>query len=152
MNPKFREAVESLHPNFERLIRSAAHGPTAKLPVKGVYLFSEKGKTLYVGRSDNIPRRFSDHRRPSSGVNKASFANRIVCDELGLKADYRPGPNTYAEREKNPKFAAAFQRAKERIRAMEFRAVEEPDPTRQALLEVYCAISADARYNDFRNH
>lgn len=47
---------------------------------------------------------------------------------------------------------SAFKRAKERVRAMEFRAVEESDQTRQALLEVYCAIALKTPYNDFGTH
>ena len=34
---------------------------------------------------------------------------------------------------------------------MEFRYVEETDPTRQALLEIYCAFALGTRYNDFEN-
>ena len=37
-------------------------------------------------------------------------------------------------------FAAAFMAAKERIRKMEYRYVEEADQNRQALLEIYCAV------------
>ena len=35
---------------------------------------------------------------------------------------------------------------------MEFRAVEESDPIRQALLEMYCAITLETAYNDFDVH
>jgi hypothetical protein len=35
---------------------------------------------------------------------------------------------------------------------MEFRAVEECDQTRQALLEIYCAAALSTRYNDFGTH
>jgi hypothetical protein len=38
----------------------------------------------------------------------------------------------------NPEFIAAFKTAKDRIRAMEFRFVEETDQNAQALLEIYC--------------
>lgn len=76
----------------------------------------------------------------------------IAREELGLQRDYRSGPNTRANLMNNLAFVAAFQKAKDRIRAMEFRAVEESDPTRQTLLEVYCVVSATTRYNDFRNH
>ena len=45
-----------------------------------------------------------------------------------------------------------FETAKARVRAMEFRAVEERDQTRQALLEIYCAIALQTPYNNFGNH
>jgi predicted GIY-YIG superfamily endonuclease len=153
MDPKFREAVESLHPQLERLRASAPHsGRASQLPKQGVYLFSEHGKHLYVGRSNNIPRRFADHRVNSPKLNKAAFARLIACRELGIVADYRAGANTHKNLPNNPKFAEAFRKTKERIRAMEFRAVEEADQTRQALLEIYCAVALNACYNDFRTH
>ncbi len=46
----------------------------------------------------------------------------------------------------------AFNAAKKRVRAMEFRAVEESDQTKQALLEVYCAITLKTPHNDFGTH
>jgi hypothetical protein len=49
-------------------------------------------------------------------------------------------------------FVAHFNAAKHRIRAMEFRAVEETDQTCQALLEVYCAVVLETPYNDFGTH
>jgi hypothetical protein len=52
----------------------------------------------------------------------------------------------------NPVFAAAFIEAKERIRRMEYRYVEEPEQNRQALLEIYCAIVLSTPYNDFKTH
>jgi GIY-YIG catalytic domain len=149
VNHKFRQAVESLHPKYETLIGSAPHKSRATLPKKGVYLFSEDDKSIYVGRSGDIPRRFGEHRLPGSGTNKAALAKLIACDELGLIRDYGKGRDKFKAR---PEFLAAFEKAKERVRAMDFRAVEELDSTRQALLEVYCAVAGDAKYNDFGTH
>jgi hypothetical protein len=49
-------------------------------------------------------------------------------------------------------FWDAFTKAKDRIRAMEFRAVEECDQTRQALLEIYCAVALGTPFNSFKTH
>jgi len=49
-------------------------------------------------------------------------------------------------------FSEAFTHSKARLRAMTIRVVEEADPLRQALLEMYVAIALDAKYNDFDNH
>ena len=49
-------------------------------------------------------------------------------------------------------FMKAFQRVKKDVREMEFRAVAECVPMRQALLEIYCAIALNTRYKDFDNH
>lgn len=47
-------------------------------------------------------------------------------------------------------FSNAFKDAKERIRGMDFRYVEETDQTCQALLEIYCALVMKTPYNTFK--
>jgi hypothetical protein len=47
---------------------------------------------------------------------------------------------------------AAFESAKERIRQMDYRYVEEANQYRQALLEIYCAVVLQTPYNDFGTH
>ena len=42
--------------------------------------------------------------------------------------------------------------AKARIRKMSVRYVHEPEPLRQTLLEIYVAVVAEAKYNDFSPH
>jgi hypothetical protein len=49
-------------------------------------------------------------------------------------------------------FKSAFDKAKKRITSMDIRFVEESDPTRQALLEIYTATVLKTPYNDFDNH
>ena len=49
-------------------------------------------------------------------------------------------------------FVAAFDSAKVRIRAMNLRFVEESNPVRQALLEIYVAVVLNTPHNDFDNH
>ena len=46
----------------------------------------------------------------------------------------------------------AFEQAKDRIRQMYVRYVEESDPIRQCLLEIYAAVALDTPYNDFSTH
>ena len=54
--------------------------------------------------------------------------------------------------ERDPKFLRAFERAKERVRRMEVRFVEEADPLKQALLEIYVAVALHTRDNNFDTH
>jgi len=49
-------------------------------------------------------------------------------------------------------FAEAFAQAKYRLARVEIRAVEESDPVRQALLEIYIATVLGTPYNDVENH
>ncbi|MBW2273683.1 MAG: hypothetical protein JRG96_10450 [Deltaproteobacteria bacterium] len=57
-----------------------------------------------------------------------------------------------AELERDPVFGPAFSEAKARVRAMDIRYVEEKEPMRQAILEMYVALSVETPYNDFDNH
>ncbi len=83
----------------------------------------------------------------------AAFAFRLAREATGnIKATYKKGKGSRAELMKNRKFAAAFRAAKERIGKMDVRFVEEADPVRQTLLEVYVAVALRARYNDFDTH
>ena len=52
----------------------------------------------------------------------------------------------------DPAFNLAFTDAKARVRKMDLRFVEEADPTRQALLEIYASVVLKTPYNDFNTH
>ena len=153
MHPKFAEMAESLHPSFERLMAQPAWRFGEKWTggrVAGVYLFSEHSAHLYVGRSNNVKARHGRHHRPSAHHGMASFAFRLAREETGqLRPAYTASEGSRKALAADRKFGAAFLAAKARIRAMDFRFVEEADPTRQCLLEVYYA---DTPYNDFDNH
>jgi hypothetical protein len=83
----------------------------------------------------------------------AAFAFRLAREATGnLTAAYRAGPNSRAGLMQDPAFVAAFDAAKARIRAMNLRFVEEADPVRQALLEIYTAVALRTPYNDFDTH
>ncbi|MBZ9699543.1 MULTISPECIES: hypothetical protein [unclassified Mesorhizobium] len=108
----------------------------ATTPKSGIYLFSEGSKHLYVGRSNRIAERYRLHCGPSAKENQASFAWKLTAEVMEHKATYRKGEGR-KDKIVIPEFADAFRLAKERIRAMEYRFVEEADQTRQALLEAY---------------
>lgn len=156
MHEKFRTFTDKLHPKFEQLI-SMDPVVTGKLPKKvpnsGVYLFSEDGIHLYVGRTGRMRGRYSDHSRPSANHNDAPFAFKLARVTTGfLKSSYKAGPESRKGLSSNEDFNTAFQAAKARIRAMQFRFVDESDPTAQCLLEVYVSVVLATPYNDFENH
>ncbi len=49
-------------------------------------------------------------------------------------------------------FAEAFTLEKARVRRMDLRFVEENDPLRQSLLEIYVSVVLGTKYNDFDTH
>jgi hypothetical protein len=155
LNRKFVALVELLEPAFQRLVNmqpvTAASLPR-EMPVQGIYLFSDGVDHLYVGRSNNIRRRIGLHCRPSSQHNQATFAFRMARKQTGrLEAAYTTS-GSRSEMVKDAEFGPVFTACKARIRQMNLRFVEERDPTRQALLEIYAATVLDTPFNDFENH
>ncbi|MGE0200778.1 MAG: GIY-YIG nuclease family protein [Candidatus Melainabacteria bacterium] len=143
MDARFTSLLDQLESKFKALTEMV---PVLiqSFPVKdkrpGVYLFSEGTHHLYVGRTNHVRSRWGNHCNPGSGPKSAAFAIKLARRETGLQS------------KRYPDFKAAFTAAKARIRNMSFRFVEEADPTRQALLEIYCAIVLETPYNDFDNH
>jgi len=83
----------------------------------------------------------------------AAFAFLLARKQTGIqKASYKPDDQSRTGLIKNPKFLKAFENAKERIRNMEYRFVEETDQLRQALLEIYCSTVLRTPHNDFKTH
>lgn len=155
MHPKFAAVVESLHPSFKRLMAMeplrGAPPDRKTTPKSGVYLFSEGEQHLYVGRSNRIAYRYALHCGLAAKQNQASFAWKLMAEALNHKATYRRGEGR-ADKIHLPEYADAFSAAKARIRAMDYRFVEEPDQMRQALLESYVCIVLATPYNDFNTH
>lgn len=91
-------------------------------PLACVYLFSEKGRHLYVGRNRNLKNRLRQHSIPAAEHNQAVFAFRLAREATGkLEAAYT-GKGRRAELAKNdPYFSAAFKAAKERVLRMVVR-------------------------------
>jgi hypothetical protein len=155
MDLEFMKLVEALEPKYKALISMAPVKYSAlprPLPRRGIYLFSEGTKHLYVGRTNQLQQRLRGHCAPSGTHFTATFAFRIAREITGrLKATYtRLGSR--AELVKDVLFASAFEKAKQRIALMDLRFVEETDPTRQALLEIYTATVLKTPYNDFDTH
>lgn len=156
MDRRFATVVEQLHPAFERLLAMppAGHGRLpVNMPIQGVYLFSEGDCHLYAGRSNHLRNRVGQHCRAGSQHNQAVFAFKLAREATGkLSPAYSTGEGSRRALAADPAFAAAFLAAKSRVRAMDYRCVEETDQTRQALLELYCAIALGCPYNDFNTH
>jgi hypothetical protein len=139
MDHRFKEFVEGLHPSLERLVVMIPVKIGAlprDMPKAGIYLFSEGGSHLYVGRTNRIRQRLGEHSRPSSTHNSAPFAFRLAREATGrVAASYAP-EGSRIELEGDPHFNEAFSAAKKRVRSMDVRYVEEFDPLRQALLRL----------------
>ena len=154
MNAKFRKLVEMLEPKFQELVNMTPvkFGALPKnLPKRAIYLFSENGKPLYVGRTNNLRNRLRDHCSASSRHTSAAFAFRIARKKTGIKTSYTP-ESSRAALCTHPEFGPAFANAKLRVSKMDIRYVEESKPVNQALLEIYVATVLKTPNNDFENH
>lgn len=155
MDACFRELIDSLEPQFRRLVAMTPvkYGSLPRhIPSRGIYLFSDGQRHLYVGRTNRLRQRLQNHCRPSGTHFTATFAFRIARQDTGrVRATYRKAGSREALTN-DPEFAEAFEAAKRRVATMDIRFVDEPDPTRQALLEIYAATVLGAPYNDFENH
>jgi len=151
MNEAFRAHVESLHPSFEKLLSMSpvrvCDLPKA-MPTHGIYLFSEGDKHWYVGRTNRLPKRLAEHCRKSSSHNSAPFAFLLAREDT----EKHQIKGQRKQLEAHEIFGPAFVAAKNRVSNMDVRYVEEPNPLRQALLEMYVAIALETKYNSFENH
>ena len=155
MNHKFRDLVASLEPKHRVLLEMepVRFGSLPKeIPERGIYVFSEGGQHLYVGRTNGIRRRLQNHCRLSGTHYTATFAFRIARQTTGqTKASYAKA-GSRDQLSKDPVFGPEFKRAKQRVNTMDIRFVEETDAVRQALLEIYVALALETTFNDFDNH
>ena len=83
--------------------------------------------------------------RLASAVTQASLDR-----DIGAASYKRRGSR--GELVRNRKFCALFKVAKQRVRKMDVRYVEETDPIGQALLEIYAALALKTKYNEFDTH
>jgi hypothetical protein len=161
VDQKFAALVERLHPAYLTMMARAPitggampdYGSDGTMAKRGIYLFTENCNHLYVGRSNRLWERYRNHWGPTKTERQSAFAFKLAREATGsMKATYKKGAVSRKELVLDSTFNEAFTAAKKRIRAMEYRWVEETDPTRQCLLEIYAAIVLATPYNDFDTH
>lgn len=153
MDSRFSRLTESLHAKAEAL-RSmdpvTVDSIPTDTPTGGVYLFSSHGRHLYVGRTKRkIRERIKDH---VSTADDCPFAWRLAREATNNKVATYRSKGSRKDLLSQPSFKRAYEKAKNQIRQMEVRYVGEPDPLRQALLEIYVAVVTEAEHNDFDTH
>lgn len=123
-----------------------------RLPEKCIYLFSEEEDHLYVGRTRRLRNRLRQHSIAGARHNQAVFAFRLAREQTGRLTATYSAEGSRAALLTDRDFSEAFTQAKNRVRNMDLRFVEEADPLRQALLEIYVSIVLGTKYNDFDTH
>ena len=121
-----------------------------KLPYRGVYVFYEGEKALYVGRSNQIWKRIGTHGRESATHNQAFLALRLLAKEYNLEI----GHSALADRSQIAgEYAAEFRGQKRRVRGMTVRAVAVTDDTASYFFEAYAILAlGTTEFNKFEPH
>jgi len=122
-----------------------------KVPQKGVYIFFEGKKAIYVGRSNRLKNRLKEHSQKSSDHYSATLAFRIAKHET-TDIQKKGRKQTNEQLMSNRNFLKEFNDAKERISKTKIRFIEVEDPIEQTLFEVYAYLELNTKYNDFGTH
>ena len=100
MDPKFAALIELLAPKLEKLLamQPLTYGALPRdMPKSGIYLFTEAGRHLYVGRSNGLRGRHGRHCRPGATHRQAAFAFQLARNATGrTTASYRAGEGSRA--------------------------------------------------------
>jgi hypothetical protein len=121
-------------------------GNLKDIPEKGVYVFYEKGKPLYVGRSNRLKKRLLEHGQEGCKPNSAPFAFNLAGGKRKLDKKGTARKNW----RQVPGLDKAFVQAKKRVREMKIRVVRIDNQAKQALFEIYAILELKtAKYNDF---
>ena len=152
MKDQFKEILDQIEKKYESLVIDQPFkcGTVGKEfeSKAGVYLLYENGEPLYVGRTRNLRSRLRSHIQNSH--NSASFAFLLARKKTGLtKASYQTSGSRVDLLQTNEHFRKAFDEARDRIRNMDVKVIEEKNPISQALLEIYVAFMTRAKYNEF---
>jgi hypothetical protein len=133
---------------------------------RGVYLFTERGKHLYVGRTSITARsrarggqpitsfrhRFDQHTQLGRPPGAASFANRLMLRVAASRGIDVPAEWWKARHTEARDIHRLLCAAKARIGAMECRVVAFNDDSkgvRSSIAEIYVHTQLATRYNDF---
>lgn len=148
MHTTFEEAIDNLTRLMDELKGSEEWrcDEYREAPKSGVYVFYEKGKPIYVGRSNRMRDRIREHGASSSDRFSATLAFKLLRQKLnGPKGKAKDIEKAHKEE---------YRKQRRRVRGMTFRAVPITDQLEQALFEIYAIIKMGTapKYNDFRTH
>ena len=146
VDPDLRAAALALCEGFAELLDALVSGHVYRCGQRpapptgaGVYVFSDGGQVVHVGRTRNLQAR----RRNQTGLNntrdvathafrRASATARDAHDDL---------PRTRKGLEHDPRFKPFFDAEKQYLRTLDFRCVELEDPAEQAMFEIVASVA-----------
>ena len=152
MNERFKKLTDRIPLRLQSLLEQP---PIAiddigitQVPQKGVYVFFEDDKPIYVGRSNRLKKRLKEHSQRSSDRYSATLAFRIAKQNTSTLQKKQANEQLM----KNRDFVEEFEAAKDRIARTKIRFIRIKDQIEQAMFEIYAALALNTRYNDFGTH
>lgn len=151
MSRIFLILINYIHKKYKLLKKSSKYKIKSipkDCPVGGVYMFSVKGKVLYVGRTKRkISVRLKGH---ISNAGDCPLAWRMTKPTLGGEVStYKKGERKIDYLKKR-KVRHLYKAAKKRISNMNVQYIEEKDPFKRAILEIYTSFVTNSKYNEFK--
>ena len=106
MPSSFQKIIDEMEPLLQALQASTSHSAEddlRNLPQKGVYVFYENGRAIYVGQSNRIRDRIREYGAKSSRHKLATLACKLMLEEMGsLRATLRSDEKGTHWRENTP--------------------------------------------------
>lgn len=96
---------------------------------------------------DHLNERLRGHIRKS--VRDCPLAFKLAREATGKTETSYSGDDIREKLQSDPGFFSSYQHAKAQIKRMKIRWVHEPDPTRQALLEIQVSVVLDTLNSAF---
>jgi len=152
MNAKFEKIINTFPALMEKLNKSnyITREDLKKVPDRGIYVFYDGKKPIYVGRSERMRSRLREHSQQSSGQTSATFAFNIAKKiakknpEINLKQPRK-------DLERDPKFSPIYRQAKIRVSNMRIKIIKIKDPITQTLFEIYAHLELKTK-QDWGTH
>jgi len=157
VNAKFQEIIDRFPGDMSALTKSppVPSSELKNIPKRGIYVFYEDNKPIYIGRSRNLRQRFKQHHRKSSDHHSATFAfmiARLDAKKAGVEMEKNGKKKTRDELQKDPVFSQIFSNAKKRVSEMHIQVLSMDGPVEQTLFEVYAALELNTEYNKWDTH
>jgi len=149
MNERFKELTDRMPLRLRSLLEQPLIAiddiGITQVPQKGVYVFFEGNKPIYVGRSNRMKKRLREHSQRSSDHYSATLAFKMVKQK-------KERTQTNEQLMKNSDFVKEFEAAKCRIARAKIRFIEIEDQIEQAMFEIYASLELGTELNDFGTH
>ena len=153
MTMTWENIQNELHSKLEKLNKSEYSNIEDVNFQRGIYVFYEEDKPIYVGRSNRIGKRLKEHGNVNSSHFSASFAFLLakqIAKENNIEFKREGKNKSRTEIQNDSEFD--FKNQKQRVAKMKFKTIEIEDSNFQAIFEIYVSMQLNTFYNKFDNH